>query len=137
MKIHYKTILVTDEKKREFYGDEQYFILHEGKGWQSPIKADICCETMKQALASDVFYIQEVGNKDNTEWQIGLLLYTDDKCEGVSTWYYHSLKYCPFCAEKIEYVEDYKAKTVRKNVKIPEKIIESRTESRDVEVKIK
>jgi len=143
MKIHYKTIILKEEDEmREFHGDEQYYIIHDSKRWNAPIKATSCCESMKQALKEEVFYVQKVGNKQETIdssqcFRHGMGLYPNTEgYEGCNVAYGYKLNYCPFCAEKIELVEDYKAKVVKRIVTIPEKKIKSRKEYRDYEVKV-
>ncbi len=135
MKIHYKTILIVDgDYRKEFYGDEMYFVVHTGKNVFTPCKIDYCCDTMKRAIVDNILYVQEVGNS-NDNCGIALLLNHNDGDGGA--WYYHPLKYCPFCGEIITLVEDYKAKEGKRKVHIPAKTTPARNEMRTYEIKIK
>lgn len=136
MKIHYKTIINQDKRYREVFGEETYLVVHTTKNVSSPLKIDYCCDEMKKAITSDVLDVQEAGNSTDKN---GICLYLkENDYDGsfLSAWYYHPLKFCPFCSEEITLVEDYKAKQAKRKVHIPAKTTPARSEIRTYEIKI-
>jgi len=135
MLLHYKTI-INPEDRRELYGEKTYFLIHTkaNDAW-SPLKVDYCCDEMKSAVTGKVLYSQEVGSSKDENFTFGLFLREEGE-DGTNAWYYHVLKFCPFCGEMIQYVEDYQARLQRRKVHIPAKKTKARDEFRDFEVKI-
>lgn len=135
MKIHYKTIIVKEELK-ELCGEYQHFVLRDKK---RNYLMDFCCDVIKEAIIQHVLYVQEVGNTLTPENEVGIYLQHEDndgRDSYTTQWYLHPLKVCPFCGEEITIIEDYKAKTVSKKVRISAKTIPARNEMRTVEIKI-
>ncbi len=113
MKIHYKTIVLDEESESYSYP----IIEVKRKRW-----IEYCCKSMEQAIDQQII---EPQNKD-------LYLREMDSYDAyMEIWYFHPLKFCPFCGEIIEQVEEYKAKLVSHTVHIPKKTAPARKEIRD------
>ena len=125
MKVHYKTIVVERNPKYPDF-DPSYKKIIENKG--KPL-IDYCCDDMKNAVRDDTFeitctefYLQREGFDEG-----GSCIETQ----------FPAISFCPYCGEKIEYIEDYKAQIVTKKVKIPAQTIPAREETKTTEVRIK
>ena len=127
MKVHYKSVLLNPDRKPS---DKEMWHSSVLRKKNNEYLIDYCCEAMKSALDKytevfDVtgheFYLYDVsGDYDSTH----------------STFYFHRVDFCPFCGDKVEYIEDYKAKEVMYKARIQAKHIPARTETRSKEVKI-
>lgn len=125
MKVHYKSVLLNPNKKDD-----------EEEMWYRPILEekhkyciDFCCDDMRSAFDTytKVF--------DIMQHDIYLYDVIGDYGSSYSV-YYHKVNYCPFCGEKIEFIEEYKAKKQKYKATIPRKVTPPRTEYRNREVRI-
>jgi len=117
MKIHYKTILLNEE------GLVNEQVIEKRRKRQ----IEYCCKEIEKAIEIQVI---SVTCKD--------LFLQESEYHGnyLEDWAYHPLKFCPFCGERIEHIEEYKARNVMHKVHVPAKTTPARTEARYKEVKI-
>ncbi len=121
MKIHYKTLILNLDGEEELLNKQ---IISKNRKYL----IDYCCDEMKHAINESALKVTQ------NELSIQIEEY-DEGGSGVTA-YYPPIKYCPFCGEQIEQIEDYKAKVVRHTVHIPLKTIPAHKEQRNREVKV-
>lgn len=108
MKIHYKTLILNKEGEEELLVKQ---VLEKNKQYV----IDYCCEKMKAAIEDKAFNF----NINGIDLFFRALEYNGPED------FIYPLEYCPFCGEKIEPVEEYRAKLEYHKVRIPKKTIEA------------
>jgi hypothetical protein len=101
-----------------------HYKTYSDTGYKTVLKNKIkyCCREIKDAISGCALEFSTIEL---------FLVQPNDYGEG-NTHFYCEIKYCPFCGEEIDYIEDYLVKVTQKTVTIP-----AHTETQTIEHKIK
>ena len=122
MKVHYKSVLLCPKSETEDELWSRQIIEVKRK-----YKIEYCCEHLK-AVFDDNFIAL-------TQHELFLQRESNDH-DGRTSYYYHRVDFCPFCGERVKYIEDYKAELKNYTVTNPAKKTPAKRELKKREVRI-